>query len=317
MHAASASTAGLRKHPGITTWFVAACCGIAAALASAPARAQAVVVVNGEPITNTDIDQRSKLILLSTQKSAPRKDVLEELINDKIKLREGKKYSLDPGSSDIDSSYAGMASRMRLTPDQLNKVLESKGIRPETLKARIKAEMVWGQLVRGKFQQQLIVGEKDILAAIETKGGAQEANSYDYTLRQVILIVPRGAASAAVDGRRREAEALRGRVENCGEAITLFRSMRDATIREPVIKSSVDLPPVLRDILDKTPIGKMTPPETTKQGVEMVVVCDRKPSTADTPAKREAREKLYAQKYEAQAKRFLEDIRRSALIEYR
>jgi peptidyl-prolyl cis-trans isomerase SurA len=46
-------------------------------------------------------------------------------------------------------------------------------------------------------------------------------------------------------------------------------------------------------------------------------VCDRKPSTADTPAKREAREKLYAQKYEAQAKRFLEDIRRSALIEYR
>ncbi|TAK49934.1 MAG: peptidylprolyl isomerase [Xanthobacteraceae bacterium] len=293
--------------------------GVMMLMASADlARAQAVVIVNGEPITNSDIDQRIKLMILTSQKAPPRKDVIEELINDKIKIKEAKKYGLDPGPSDIDSNYASMASRMRLSTQQLDKTLEGHGIHPQTLKSRMKAELVWGQLVRGKFQQSLMVGEKDILSAIEAKGQqGQEANSFEYHLRQIILIVPRGSASGVIDARRREAEALRARVQSCQEAIDLFRTMRDATVREPITKTSADLPVNLRDILDKTPVGKLTAPEVTKQGIEMVALCDRKPTTADTPQKREARDKLFAQKFETQAKKFLQEIRRSALIEYR
>jgi peptidyl-prolyl cis-trans isomerase SurA len=67
--------------------------------------------------------------------------------------------------------------------------------------------------------------------------------------------------------------------------------MRDAAIRDQLTKTSADLPPNLRELLDKLPVGKLTPPEVTKQGVEMVALCSRKPTKADTPAKREAREK--------------------------
>jgi peptidyl-prolyl cis-trans isomerase SurA len=72
----------------------------------------------------------------------------------------------------------------------------------------------------------------------------------------------------------------------------------------------------LREILDKTPVGQMTAPEVTRQGVEMVALCSRNPST-ETPEKRAAREKLYSQKYDAQAKKYLEEARRSSMIEYR
>ena len=37
-----------------------------------------------------------------------------------------------------------------------------------------------------------------------------------------------------------------------------------------LVATSADLPAVLRDVLDKTPIGHLTAPEVTKQGVEMV-----------------------------------------------
>jgi len=110
---------------------------------ASPLRAQTVaVMVNGEPITNYDIEQRSKLNFLTTHKPADRQEVINELIDEKVKIKEAKKFGVDPTASDIDQSYAGMSSRMRITPEQLTKSLESQGIRPETLKARIKADMV-------------------------------------------------------------------------------------------------------------------------------------------------------------------------------
>jgi peptidyl-prolyl cis-trans isomerase SurA len=129
----------------------------------APSCAQNIVVmVNGDPITDFDIEQRSKLDQLTTQKTPSRQDVINELIDDKVKLKEGKKYGVDPGISDINQSYEGMAQRMRITPDQLTKSLEVKGVRPETLKGRMKAEMVWTSLVRGRFKEKLMVGERAV-----------------------------------------------------------------------------------------------------------------------------------------------------------
>ena len=49
----------------------------------------------------------------------------------------------------------------------------------------------------------------------------------------------------------------------------------------------------------------------------MVVLCARKPTTIDTPKKREIREKMYAEKYEAKSKAYLEEVRKAAMIEYR
>ena len=58
-------------------------------------------------------------------------------------------------------------------------------------------------------------------------------------------------------------------------------------------------------------------PEVTKQGVEMVALCGRKPTTVDTPMKKEIREKMYAEKYEAKSKSYLQEVRKAAMIEYR
>ncbi len=281
------------------------------------AMAQSVAaMVNGEAITQFDIDQRIKLTTLTTRKTPSRQEALEDLINDKVKIKEGKKYGLDMPSSDIDGAFGNMAARMRMNSDQLVKTLEGHGIRPETLKLRIKADMTWGNLVRGRFQSSFLVPEKD-LAGVGTSGDKPETESFEYLVRPIVLIVPRGSPPAAVEARRKEAELIRNRVQSCAEAQELFRSMRDAAIRDQLTKTSADLPPNLRELLDKTPVGKLTPPEVTKQGVEMVALCSRKPTKADTPAKREAREKIYTQKYEAKSKSYLQEVRKGSMIEMR
>ena len=115
----------------------------------------------------------------------------------------------------------------------------------------------------------------------------------------------------------KEAEQYRSRVTSCEEANSLFRSTPNATIRETVTKTTADLPEALRKVLDDTPIGHLTAPEVTKAGIEMVVLCSRKPTTIDTPKKREIREKMYQEKYDKTQKAYLDEIRKAAMIEYR
>ena len=293
-------------------------CLAATLLAGAPSAAYAqnvVVIVNGEPITNLDIEQRTKLGALSGSKSSDRQQVLDELINEKLKIKEGKKFGVEPSGADIDGSFAQIGSRMRLSPEQLSQMLEGRGIRPETLKQRIKADTVWSSLVRGRYKDSLLVAERDVQNALG--GEKAEGESFEYKMRPLVMILPRGSAAPVVEARKKEAEALRGQIQSCADAENTFRSMQNATIRATVVKTSADLPQPLREVLDKTPIGRLTPPEVTRQGIEMVALCGRGPTTADTPKKREIREKMYTEKYEARSKAYLRDIRKSAMIEYR
>ena len=289
-------------------------------LGASPAHAQTVaVMVNGEPITDFDIEQRSKLDFLSTRKPPDRKEVINALIDEKVKIKEGKKFGVDPTVADIDQAFAGMGQRMHITADQLTATLEKQGIRADTLKARIKADMVWTSLVRGRYKEKLQVGEKDVNDAVKAEGGddQQKGEAFEYKLQPIVLLVPKGSAQSAFELRQKDAETLRGRVETCEQANQYFKSMANAAIREIVTKTSADIPPNLRKVLDDTPVGHLTPPEVTKQGIEMVALCSRKPTTIDSPKRKEMRDKMYAKKYEQTSNNYLAEIRKAAMIEYR
>jgi peptidyl-prolyl cis-trans isomerase SurA len=277
---------------------------------------QVVVIVNGDPITALDIEQRSKLIQLSTHKAPTRQEVLDELINEKLKVREAKKFGLDIPNSDVDNAYASMASRMRLTPEQLTEQLAKSGVHTATLKARIKADITWPQLVRGRFQSSLQIGDKDILTAMESK--SNDSVGYDYTLRPILFLVPTGSPEPLVEGRKREAEGLRSRFQDCESGITFARALKDVAVRDQVIRSSADIPAELRKVLDGVEVGRLTPPEVTKFGIEMFAICAKKESAADnSPVRRQARESIMAKRYEQLSKQYLQEVRRGAMLEYK
>jgi peptidyl-prolyl cis-trans isomerase SurA len=277
---------------------------------------QVVVIVNGDPVTALDIEQRSKLIQLSTHKTPPRQEVLEDLINERLKISEGKKFGLEAPASEIDAAFASMAGRMRRSPEQFTQGLAQAGINANTLKAKIRADMTWQQLVRGRYHTAFQIGEKDI--QIRMEGQSEDGVGYDYTLRPIMFIVAPGSPESFVDGRKREAEGLRGRFQNCEEGIAFARALKDVAIREQVIRSSADLPAELRKVLESIEVGRLTAPEVTKHGVEMFAVCARKESSADnTPGKRKAKETIFAERFEKLSKQYLQEIRRRSMIEYR
>jgi peptidyl-prolyl cis-trans isomerase SurA len=109
-----------------------------------------VAVVDGEPITAADVERRRKFDQLATHREPSRKEVIEELIAEKRKLREAQRSGIDVTDSDVENAYAHMAKRMNLTPEQLTAALAHAGIDPATLRHRIRADVAWMQYRRGR-----------------------------------------------------------------------------------------------------------------------------------------------------------------------
>jgi peptidyl-prolyl cis-trans isomerase SurA len=290
---------------------------LAAHVAGVPSAAaqQVVARVNGEPITAVDLAQRTKLITTSSRKAPSRQEVLDELIDEQLKLQTGKRYRLEISDAEVDNVFASMAQRMRANPEQFAQALGQAGISASSLKRKIRADLMWQQIVRGKFQPSLQVRDRDVAAVLDSRRKDGNAVGYEYTLRPILFIVPRGTAANELESRRREAEGLRNRFANCDEGLRLARGLRDVAVRDPITRTSGELTAKLREVLDSTPVGKLTAPDITPQGVEVFAVCAKKESTASKVGERDAREELFGEKFTAQGKKFLQELRRSAMIQ--
>lgn len=296
-------------------WFAGAVIAIGFAC---PAAAQVVVIANGSPITEYDIQQRMKLDASATHKTVARQQIIDDLIDDRLKISKAKVYGLEVDDGEVSRAFEGMATRQHITVQQFSQVLERAGISPNTVKARIRAELTWQQLIRGKFGSSLQIGDSDVANAMKDRNESENsAVGYIYTLYPVTIVVPRDSSETTISAKRGLADNLRLRFVSCNEGLAMARALRDVAVREPITRSSADLSPQLREILGNVEVGHLTAPEVTAQGLQMFAVCNKKETTAESPVKREVREQLFTKRFESESKKYLEEIRKSAMIEYK
>jgi len=220
-----------------------------------------------------------------------------------------------------------MAGRMRMSADQLSQMLESQHIRPDTLKQRIKAEMVWTALVRGRFKESLQVGEKEVNAAAGTPGEVKDekddkdktdAESFEYKMQPIVLIVPKGSSPAAIELRRKEAETLRGRIQTCDEAngtVQEHAKRRDTRCRGQNLGRHAGRAACgARQDADRPSDRAGT--DQAGRGKWLRSAAESRPQSIP-PRKKEIRDKMFNDKFEAKSNAYLQQIRKAAMIEYR
>jgi peptidyl-prolyl cis-trans isomerase SurA len=242
--------------------------------------------------------------------------VIQDLIDDRLKIAKAKSYGLEVSQAQINNAFNSMAERQHITVNQFIGFLSHAGIAPETVKARIKAELTWNDLVRGKFQAVLQVSESDVDKALRARNEA-DVMGYIYTLYPVTVVIPAGSSEAVIAAKQKEAESLRAVFTNCKEGLDYARSLRDVAVREPITRSSGDLAPQLSALLGQMDIGRLTTPDSTAQGLQMFAVCSKKAAKTASPAEHEVRTQIFLKRFEAQSKRYLEEIRQQAMIEYK
>jgi len=169
----------------------ARCTGITASLALAaiiclvglvcPARAQTeesiVVLVNDDPITAYDIEQRQRFLAVTTQEQpspALKKKATDMLIEERLQVQQGKKLSITPDEDRVNQVLAGMAKNNNMSSDQLAQALGQMGVNINTLKDRIRSQVVWQQVVRQKFRHDVDVGDAEVDKALTDVGESQK-----------------------------------------------------------------------------------------------------------------------------------------------
>ena len=276
------------------------------ALANAPARAQAVVAsVNDDPVTNVDIEQHMK-ILRVLNKTATREAALESIYETRLKLMEVSKYKVNPGDQDIGWALGVTARAMKTQPQALLGALQHAGVTDDQWKQKWKAEAGWMQLIRA-LNRTLEASETEVRAELAKSGASK---SSEYTIRQVILVVPNGASA---EGRMAEASQLRTRFTDCASGVPLVAAFRDAAVKEPITRSASALNDGLRKILDSTTVGHLTPPSRSPEGIEMIAVCN-KSDRQDAAAAENLRSDLVFKKLQGESDKRYQEIRAKAVI---
>ena len=296
---------------------VFAALALAVGAPAAPAQqAQVAALVNDQAVSEFDVQQRMQLLKISG-KAGSRKDALDELVEEKLKLSEARKLKISIGDADVETAFGNMARGMKLTPEQLTVALGQRGVSAQHFKARIRAEYAWRKVLQQKLRGKLNLRDPDILAAAG-KMNAKTGETTEYWLQQVVFVAPKDGGEAYAAQRRREAEALRGRFSSCEQDLPRLKGLKDVVVRDLGRKRASEMPKDTQEMLESTAVGRMAKANTTGAGVELIAVCGKRQVTDDKAAGlREKREEIMNKELEAQSKKLIADLRQSAVIEYR
>ncbi len=142
------------------------------ALNPAPAPAQTLgiaAVVNDDVISLYDLQARMMmLIVTSNQKDSPElrsrlsQQVLNNLIDEKLKMQEAKRLDVNISPQDIEQAYEDMEASNNLPKGGLSTFLNKSGVDKLVLFEQIEATIAWADTINKLFRSQTTIGEEEI-----------------------------------------------------------------------------------------------------------------------------------------------------------
>lgn len=248
-----------------------------------------------------------------------RAEAREELIDEKLKIQEGKRLSITVSDDDVQRAFKEMATRNKISEEQFVAQLKSQGIDPATIKARTKAALVWRDVLRRKFGHQININDRDIDRFVEQSGetGGGSAPQVSMQLHRITLAVPGRIDQAALARRLAEAEALRKRFRGCRSTQELVKGVPDARFESLANQEAASVAEPTRSLLLNAKDGEMVPPALASTGVELYAVCGRKTVKVDEEKRLKAQQELTMREFDVVSRRHLRDLRAEALIEKR
>jgi len=153
--------------------------------ATLPSVVKATAIVNGEVITQTDIDQRLALLAISNGGSIPadeidrlRQQVLRNLIDETLQIQAAKTEEIEIKDADIDKTVERVAGNVKQTPEQMAAYLKSRGSSIRSIRRQIMGELAWRRLQSKKIESGISVGDEEVQAVIDKLNASKGAEEF-------------------------------------------------------------------------------------------------------------------------------------------
>ena len=150
-----------------------------------PSVVKATAIVNGEVITQTDIDQRLALLAIANEGRLPadqidqlRQQVLRNLIDETLQIQAAKTAEIEVTDKDIQRTVIRVAEGVKQTPEQLSDYLKANGSSIRSLRRQIQGETAWRRLQQQKIENSVSVGDEEVKAVLDRMNASKGTEEY-------------------------------------------------------------------------------------------------------------------------------------------
>lgn len=154
---------------------------------------KALVIVNKETITQSDLDQRVKLLTLTGGLShqndisdSLKAEILKSLIQEKLQIHAARAKKIVVKDDEVDGVIANIAKENNLSLNEFVASLKKNGVQKDTMASRIKAQMIWARYIRSQFQPLIHVSE--IEADREIQNIKNRKDKKQYLISEITLM---------------------------------------------------------------------------------------------------------------------------------
>ena len=241
-------------------------------------------VVNGVPVTDYDIQRRVAFLKLQRKKGNLSQLAGDDMVEQTLKRAETARLGIRVPDDAVNAAYARFAKSNKMTPAQLNSVLDKAGVTAPHFKEYIRTQLGWNQALSSRFKAQGgTMSEQDAVRRMLEKGG-NKPSATEYMLQQVIFVVP-ASERGSIGKRKKEAEAMRQRFAGCDSTREFAKGLLDVTVRDLGRVLAPELPSEWAEQIKATKIGGATPVRETERGVEFIGICRSREVSDDRVAK--------------------------------
>ncbi len=252
-----------------------------------PSVVKATAMVNGEVITQTDVEQRLALLavanegkLAADQMDQLRQQVLRNLIDEALQIQAAKASEISVTEKDIDRTLQRVAGNAKMTPEQMAEYLKENGSSIRSIRRQIHGEIAWRRLQQAKIESSVSVGDeevKDVLQRLNAAKGTEE-----YRVGEIFIAATSATMPQATANANKVLEALRGGGSFAGYARQFSEASTAAVGGDLGWVRPEQLPTPIAAALRNMAPGEVSKPIAVPGGLSIIAVQDtRKILTAD------------------------------------
>lgn len=245
-----------------------------------------------------------------------RKEALEELIEERLKLQEAKRLNVVVGDEEIDKVMRSIAEKNKMTDVEFAAHLKKMGADANVMRNRFKANMSWQEVVRRRFGAQVAISERDVDRFVE-KSPATGGEGIELQVQRITLPIPANLEQKLLAQRLAEGDALVRKGGGCAQMSAHASAIAGARFENLGPRTPATIAEPTRSLLLNASDGELLPPTVAAGGVEIWAVCSRKSVAADAERRQNVQAELRQKEFEVLAKKHLKDLRQDAAIEYR
>ncbi len=240
------------------------------------------VLVNDEPISSYDINQRLRLVIaisggVRSQEEflQVREQVIQSMVDEKLQMQEAAEVELEVPDEQLEQFFARRAQGVGQEPEQFAEALSSIGSSKETMKKQMEAEIAWSQLVQGRLGAFVSVSDEEVEAFIQRI--YNNRGKFEYRLGEIVLLSQSPEQSAAVEANAGQlVEQIRAGAQFGQIAQQLSASSTAAVGGDLGWVTIDDLDPTYSEQVQTSSVGSVLDPIRTPGGFIILSVSDRR-----------------------------------------